>query len=131
VFKPLEATPPAGLCLITDDSPVVRKIARRILVNLGFEVDDAENGQIALEKCARRMPDLILLDWNMPVMNGIEFLRCLRQTAGGQAPRVVVCTTESDAAHIQEALEAGADEYLMKPFDKDTLLAALSVPAAN
>src|SRR5438552_2852192 len=69
-------------CLITDDSPIVRKVARRMLQSLEFEVDEAENGQIALDKCASRMPDTILLDWNMPTMNGIEFLRSLRRMEG-------------------------------------------------
>jgi two-component system chemotaxis response regulator CheY len=113
------------LCLVVDDSPTVRKVARRMLVSLGFEVDDAENGQIALEKCTCRMPDVILLDWNMPVMDGIDFLRLLRRSEGGSAPAVVFCTTESDVEHIREGFEAGATEYLMKPFDADSLRAKL------
>ena len=107
--------------LITDDSPTVRKVARRILQNLQFEVDEAENGQIALEKCAYHMPDAILLDWNMPTMNGIEFLHALRQMEGGCAPKVIFCTTESDVEHIRKAIETGADEYLIKPFDEESL----------
>ena len=67
------------------------------------------------------MPDLILLDWNMPVMSGIEFIVALRRQDGGNQPKVVFCTTENDVAHIREAIEAGADEYVMKPFDHDTL----------
>jgi two-component system, chemotaxis family, chemotaxis protein CheY len=74
-----------------------------------------------MEACAREMPDAILLDWNMPVMTGIEFLRRLRKMAGGDAPKVVFCTTENDLAHIQEALSAGANEYIMKPFDSDII----------
>jgi two-component system chemotaxis response regulator CheY len=111
------------LCLITDDSPTVRKIARRALEELHFEVDEASNGQIALEKCGLRMPDAILLDWNMPCMNGIDFLRLLRRMENGDKPKVVLCTTESGVEHIKTALEAGADEYLMKPFDTETLVA--------
>jgi two-component system, chemotaxis family, chemotaxis protein CheY len=116
-----QLTEPFKVCLVTDDSPIVRKIARRILRNLAFEVDEAENGRIALEKCEQRMPDVVLLDWNMPVMSGIEFLRSLRIMDGGGAPKVIVCTTESDVEHIREALETGADEYLMKPFDAGML----------
>jgi two-component system chemotaxis response regulator CheY len=67
------------------------------------------------------MPDLILLDWNMPVMSGIEFIRLLRQRRDASQPKVVFCTTENDVAHIRAAMEAGADEYVMKPFDHDTL----------
>src|SRR3989442_1700012 len=112
---------PIKFCLVTDDSPIVRKVARRMLQNLHFEVDEAENGQVALDKCERRMPDTILLDWNMPTMNGIEFLRSLRRMEGGLTPTVILCTTESDVGHIREALESGADEYMMKPFDTEIL----------
>ena len=115
-------------CLIVDDSPTVRKVARRILQPLDFEIEEAENGRCALDKCAERMPNIILLDWNMPVMNGIEFLRLLRASQGGKTPTVVLCTTEGDASHIREALDAGADEYLIKPFDAETIRARFSGP---
>ena len=108
-------------CLVVDDSRVVRKVARKILEGLDFSCDEAEDGQQAMERCLNQMPDAILLDWNMPVMSGIEFLRRLRKMAGGDAPRVVFCTTENDLAHIQEALSSGADEYIMKPFDSDII----------
>jgi two-component system chemotaxis response regulator CheY len=101
----------------------VRKVARRILENLQFEIEEAEDGKLAMEACLRRMPDAILLDWNMPVMNGIEFLRSLRLMKGGDAPVVVFCTTENDIRHIQEAVSAGANEYIMKPFDGDIIQA--------
>jgi two-component system, chemotaxis family, chemotaxis protein CheY len=113
-------------CLIADDSAPVRRIARRVLVGLGFDVDEAENGEIALEKCRIRMPDVILLDWNMPVMDGLEFLRALRRTRNGDVPAVIFCTTETDVEHIQSAIAAGADEYLMKPFDRESLSAKLA-----
>lgn len=108
-------------CLVVDDSRVVRKVARKILEGLDFSCDEAEDGQQAMERCLKQMPDAILLDWNMPVMTGIEFLRRLRKMSGGDAPRVVFCTTENDLAHIQEALSSGADEYIMKPFDSDII----------
>ena len=111
----------AKTCLIVDDSSVIRKVSRHILESLGFEVYDAENGQDGLRKVDARSPDLILLDWNMPVMNGIEFLRELRAKPGGDAPKVVFCTTENDVDHIREAMSAGANEYVMKPFDHETL----------
>ncbi|HEV3175629.1 MAG TPA: response regulator [Stellaceae bacterium] len=110
-------------CLIVDDSKVVRKVARRILEDLHFAIEEAADGKIAMEACLKHMPDAILLDWNMPVMNGIEFLRTLRGTAGGSAPVVVFCTTENDLAHIQQAIGAGANEYIMKPFDSDIIQA--------
>jgi two-component system chemotaxis response regulator CheY len=108
-------------CLVVDDSRVVRKVARKILEELHFTCSEAEDGKQAMEACAREMPHAILLDWNMPVMTGIEFLRRLRKMSGGDAPKVVFCTTENDLAHIQEALSAGANEYIMKPFDSDII----------
>ena len=79
--------------------------------------------QKALEVCKRGLPDAILLDWNMPVMDGYEFLGALRRMPGGDQPKVVFCTTENDVAHIARALHAGANEYIMKPFDKDIVTA--------
>jgi len=108
-------------CLIVDDSRVVRKVARRILEDLDFEIEEAADGKLALEACQRRLPDVVLLDWNMPVMNGLEFLIELRQMANGDQPIVVFCTTENDIAHIQAAIGAGANEYIMKPFDSDII----------
>ncbi|MFX4221829.1 MAG: response regulator [Thalassobaculum sp.] len=108
-------------CLVVDDSKVVRMVARRILQELAFDIEEAADGQQALEACQRRLPDAILLDWNMPVMNGIEFLRALRQMPGGDGPVVVFCTTENDLQHIQQAISSGANEYIMKPFDSDII----------
>ena len=110
-------------CLIVDDSRVIRKVSRHILETLGFAVEEAENGKLALDACDAAMPDVVLLDWNMPVMTGIEFLVHLRQRPGGDRPKVVFCTTENDVAHIARALHAGANEYIMKPFDKDIVTA--------
>ncbi|BDW81580.1 response regulator [Erythrobacter sp. Dej080120_24] len=108
-------------CLIVDDSRVIRKVSRHILETLGFAVGEAENGKEGLDACMASMPDVVLLDWNMPVMTGIEFITQLRQRPGGDKPKVVFCTTENDVAHIREAISAGADEYVMKPFDHETL----------
>lgn len=108
-------------CLIVDDSRVVRKVAGRIVANMQFEVSEAVDGADALNKCRETMPDVILLDWNMPVMNGLDFLRALRREDGGQSPKVVFCSTETDKEHIGEALRSGADEFVMKPFDSDIL----------
>jgi two-component system, chemotaxis family, chemotaxis protein CheY len=110
-------------CLVVDDSSVVRKIARRILEALGFEVTEAEDGEKALEVCKQAMPTAVLLDWNMPVMDGYEFLGNLRRMPGGDTPKVVFCTTENGIDHISRALDAGANEYIMKPFDKDIVAA--------
>jgi two-component system chemotaxis response regulator CheY len=110
-------------CLVVDDSGVVRKVARRILEALDFQVIEAEDGAKAVEACMQALPDAVLLDWNMPVMDGYEFLVQLRRMPGGDAPKVVFCTTENGVDHISRALQAGANEYIMKPFDKDIVAA--------
>jgi two-component system chemotaxis response regulator CheY len=106
-------------CLIVDDSNIIRKVARRILEDLEFQILEAADGEQAMAACQCELPDAILLDWNMPKMDGYDFLRLLRRLPGGERPKVVFCTTENDAAHIARALQAGANEYIMKPFDKD------------
>ena len=108
--------------LIVDDSKVIRKVARHILEGLHFCVEEAVDGRAALDRCHDGAPpDVILLDWNMPVMSGMEFLRALGQSDIEQRPKVVFCTTENGVAHIRAAIDAGADEYVMKPFDRETL----------
>ena len=114
-------------CLIVEDSRVIRRISRHIVESLGMVAREAEDGLQALAACDSAMPDLILLDWNMPVMDGLEFLRALRARPDGAPPKVVFCTTEFGASHIREAIAAGADEYVMKPFDHDTLLLKLEL----
>ena len=113
---------PERRCLIVDDSRVVRKVARRILELHGFRIEEAENGAEALQVCRRNAPQCVLLDWNMPVMNGIEFLRALRSEFGPDRPLVVFCTTENDLGSIEAAIGHGAQEYIMKPFDEELLV---------
>ena len=108
-------------CLIVDDSKVIRMVARKILQELEFNTEEAADGKEALDACINSMPDVILLDWNMPVMSGIEFLRELRVIPGGDEPVVIFCTTENDIEHIQVAIDAGANEYIMKPFDSEII----------
>jgi two-component system chemotaxis response regulator CheY len=112
-------------CLVVDDSGVIRKVAGRIMEAIGFRVVEAEDGTKALEVCKRGVPDAILLDSNMPVMDGYEFLGRLRRLPGGDQPKVVFCTTENDVTHITRALDAGANEYIMKPFEKTIVEAKL------
>ncbi len=113
-------------CLVVDDSRVIRKVARRILEEMNFNIEEAADGSAALDACDAKMPDAILLDWNMPVMNGLDFLLALRKRDGGDAPVVVFCSTENDMQHISEAINAGANEYIMKPFDRDIVQAKFS-----
>ncbi len=115
----------ARLCLVVDDSRVVRKVARRILEAHGFTVAEAGDGQQALDACRTQMPDCVLLDWNMPVMNGLDFLKRLRAKYGPEKPPVVFCTTETEMTAIEQAISNGAQEYIMKPFDEDILVGKL------
>jgi two-component system chemotaxis response regulator CheY len=110
-------------CLVVDDSRVIRKIARSILEEMDFQIAEAEHGGQALQACERKLPDAVLLDWNMPVMDGYEFLGHLRRLPGGERSKVVFCTTENNLDHISRALRAGANEYIMKPFNKDIVAA--------
>jgi two-component system chemotaxis response regulator CheY len=108
--------------LVVDDSALIRRIARRMLEAGGFAVQEAGNGALALVACHAGMPDAILLDWNMPVMDGMEFLTELRAQCPAPMPKVIFCTTENDSDFIMRAMDAGADEFIMKPFDQDILL---------
>jgi len=114
------------LCLIVDDSRVIRRMAADILKGLGLRTAEAENGLKGVEFCRNTVPDMVLLDWNMPEMDGITCLRALRAMNLNPRPVVVMCTTESGLSKIQEALEAGADEYIMKPYDREVLLDKLA-----
>lgn len=104
-------------CLIVDDSRVIRKVSRRILEDLGFEVAEASHGLEAIAWCDAVMPDVILLAWAMPGMDGLTFVKRLREAPGGMGPKVIFCSNETEIERIREALDAGADEYIMKPFD--------------
>ena len=116
-------------CLIVDDSSVVRKIARRIPEDMGFRIVEAEDGEKALEICRRELPDAVLLDWNMPAMDGYDFLINLRCMPGGELPKVVFCTTENGIDHISRALEAGANEYIKDIVAAKFLEVGLVTPA--
>jgi two-component system, chemotaxis family, chemotaxis protein CheY len=114
-------------CLVVDDSKVIRKVARHILETMQFNVSEAADGQEALGQCRELCPDVILLDWNMPVMSGMDFLKAYRSTFNAPSAKVIFCTTENGISHIQAAISAGADEYVMKPFDRETLEAKLQI----
>jgi two-component system chemotaxis response regulator CheY len=120
-----QAAGPQQTCLIVVDSRVIRKISRRIVERLGYLAIEAENGAEALKRCEAEMPNLVLLDWDMPVMTGIEFVAALRRLEGGFRPKVVFCTSKGQSVDIHKAFEAGADEYVTKPFDSEDLHAKL------
>jgi two-component system chemotaxis response regulator CheY len=114
--------------LVVDDSRAMRAILRRLLEHHRFQVVEAEHGRDALGQLARmRIPDLALLDWNMPEMSGIELLTELRLDHSYDRMRIVMVTTETEPQQIQRALDAGANEYVMKPFSHDVLLDKLTL----
>ena len=112
---------PLPMCLLVDDSRVVRKVARRIVERHGYAAAEAEDGEQALQHCRRELPRCVLLDWNMPVMNGLAFLRALRVEFGPDEPKVVFCTTENEVAQMAAAMQSGAQGYITKPFDEALL----------
>ncbi len=114
--------------LVIDDSRAMRMILGRMLGELGMNVADAENGRRALDLIdAGLEPALVLVDWNMPEMNGIEFLTTVRSEPYSSTARILMITTETDLPQVVQALESGADEYLMKPFTRDSVLAKLQL----
>jgi two-component system chemotaxis response regulator CheY len=113
-------------CLVVDDSRVIRTVARRIMEDLKYTVEEAEDGMAALRAVRDKMPDLIFLDWNLPTMKGVEFVRSVRGQQDGGHPVILFCTTENDATEVAHAMAAGANEYVMKPFDGSIVRAKLA-----
>jgi two-component system chemotaxis response regulator CheY len=114
--------------LIIDDSRGIRAVLARMLSELGIASSEAEDGRDALDKLRdSSAPDFILVDWNMPKMNGLEFVRAMRAETRWNAVPLMMVTTESEIGQMVQALEAGANEYLMKPFTKEALADKLSL----
>lgn len=118
--------PATRTCLLVDDSRMIRKVARRIMEQNGFAVTEAEDGAEAIARCRATMPDLVLTDWDMPVMTGPEFVAALRDLPGSADTRVVFCTSKSAAQDIHHGIGAGADDWIVKPFDEATLTGKLA-----
>ena len=108
---------PMKQCLVIDDSRVIRTVARRILEELHYAVEEAADGIAGLRACREKMPDLIFLDWNLPSMKGLDFIKSVRGQPDGGHPVILFCATESDPNEIASAMAAGANEYVLKPFD--------------
>ena len=115
----------ANVCLIVDDSRVIRKVASKIAKSLGFIPVEAQDGAEALARCKRSMPKLVLTDWEMPEMDGLEFVTQLRAIPTPKAPTVIFCTSKGTAADVHKGIKAGADDYIVKPFDEAALRAKL------
>ena len=108
-------------CLIVDDSRVIRKVVRQIMEGFGFTVIEAENGEEALTRCQASMPPLILTDWNMPVMSGLDFVAALRRMPTSAEAKVIFCTSKGEVGDIHAGITAGADDYIVKPFEEAAL----------
>jgi Response regulator containing CheY-like receiver domain and AraC-type DNA-binding domain len=113
-------------CLIVDDSKIVRKVVRRIVEVFGFTILEAENGREAVDHVRATAVDVMILDWNMPVMDGMECMKTIRGDTEVQQPKIIFCTTENEFNKIQQAMMNGADEYVMKPFDEAIIAGKLS-----
>ncbi|MEZ5697320.1 MAG: response regulator [Sphingomonadaceae bacterium] len=120
------AAPAVRRCLIVDDSRMIRRLSRDIIASHGYQVSEAEDGEEALARIkAEGMPDLIVIDWNMPVMTGLQCVKALRQVAGNTWPKIMFCTTNDDPADIHKGIEAGASDWVVKPFDRAAMEAKL------
>jgi two-component system, chemotaxis family, sensor kinase CheA len=108
-------------CLVVDDSRLMRAVCRTMLENLGHHVNEARNGAEALQYCLNQRPALVVIDWNMPVMSGVEFAAAVKSQLNGSAPKVLLCSTETAREKISHAMRAGADGYMMKPLNPEMI----------
>ena len=108
-------------CLIVDDSDLIRRVAKQLLNALHFDTSEAVDGADALARCRMAMPDAILLDWSLPELSGLDCLHALRLLPGGDRPVIVYCTTDNDPVEFRRARNAGANEVLVKPYDRAML----------
>ncbi len=113
--------------LVVDDSKAVRSILTRILADIGFGVAQAADGVEALSELRKAVPDVALLDWNMPNLNGLELVVAIRRQGAYDGVKLMMVTTESETQQMVRALDAGADEYVMKPFTKDVIVDKLEL----
>lgn len=114
-------------CIIADDARVVRMVSAKILENLGFEVVEVEDGEEALEELEEKLPDLLILDWKMPVVDGIDVMRRVKKMEDGDKVKIIFCSAVCDLEKIQSVLNEGADDYIIKPFDHDIIQSKLTI----
>ena len=114
-------------CLIADDSKVIRLLMSKIMNNLGFSVIEAEDGEDVVELAQTQTPDLIIMDWNLPVLDGIDALYKIKQLTRTQNIKVIFCSSSSDETKIHQAITGGADDYIIKPFDGDIIASKLTI----
>ena len=114
-------------CLIADDSKIMRMLLRKIMENFGFDVAEAEDGEDVLEQCLTLRPELIISDWSLPLIDGIDVLYKIRADRKIKQPLFVFCSYITDAAVIRQALDGGADDFIMRPFDEDIIASKLAI----
>ena len=114
-------------CLIADDSKVIRMVLSKIFSNLGFAVLEAEDGEEVLSLCQKEEPSLVIMDWKLPIMDGIDVLYKIRGEFNIRQPRIIFCSSINDADKIKEALDGGADDYLLRPFDEEIIFSKLVI----
>ena len=114
-------------CLIADDSKIMRMLLSKIMENFGFEVNEAEDGEEVLEQCISFQPDLIVSDWRLPLIEGIDVLYKIRADRKIKQPKFIFCSYITDVATINQAIEGGADDFIMRPFDEDIIASKLAI----
>lgn len=114
-------------CIIADDSKIIRMLLSKIMNNFGYEVTEVENGEELLSQCAKNMPNLIICDWNMPLVDGIDVLLKIRSDKKIKQPLFIFCSYITDTNIIAQALNAGADDFIMRPFDEDIIASKLKI----
>ncbi len=108
-------------CLIADDSKIIRMVLSKIMTNLGFDVIEAEDGEDVVQQWRKTPIDVIIMDWRLPLIEGIDVLYMIRSETKMQQPKIIFCSSVTDEAKIREALQGGADDYIMKPFDEEII----------
>ncbi len=114
-------------CIVADDSKIMRMLLSKILENFGYTVSGAEDGEDLLEQCAKNMPDLIICDWQMPLIDGIDVLLKIRSDKKIKQPIFMFCSYIKDVEIISQAINAGADDFIMRPFDEDIIASKLKI----
>lgn len=114
-------------CIVADDSKIMRMLLSKIMENFGYSVAEAEDGEDLLEQCGRDMPDLVICDWQMPLIDGIDVLLKIRSDKKSKQPVFFFCSNIKDVNVIRQALDAGADDFIMRPFDEDIIASKLKI----
>lgn len=114
-------------CLIVDDSPIIRDLLSKIFKGLFFEVSVARDGEEALEVFSAKPAELIILDYNLPIVDGIDVLYTIRNMKKIEQPKIIFCTNITDVIKIDAAIKAGVDDYIIKPFDEEIIASKLKI----